>query len=184
MSKYVKDLVTSHIRQQLSGVSSALLVDVSRLPVVKNVQLRKHLREKNIRLMVVKNSLARRATAGSPLAAAFEGLQGSAAVLWGGEDIVSLAKEVVKLQKNPQFANFTPLGGAMDGSKLSKAEIEQVSKWPTRQEQLSMLVGQILGPGARLAAQILGPGGALASQIKQKAEAQAEPAEGSPAPAA
>ena len=45
-----------------------------------------------------------------------------------------------------------------------------VSKWPSRQEQISMLVGQILGPGAQLSAALLGPGKRLNSQIKQKGE--------------
>ena len=34
----------------------------------------------------------------------------------------------------------------------------EVSKWPSREEQISILVGQILGPGARLAAQLIGSG--------------------------
>jgi len=35
---------------------------------------------------------------------------------------------------------------------------------------LSLLMGQILAPGAKLSAQLLGPGAALASQIEKKAE--------------
>ena len=35
----------------------------------------------------------------------------------------------------------------MEGAKLSPAEVAEVSKWPpSRTEQLSLLVGQILGP--------------------------------------
>ncbi len=37
-------------------------------------------------------------------------------------------------------------------------------------EQISLLVGQILSPGANLVGALLGPGGKLASQIKQKGE--------------
>jgi ribosomal protein L10 len=62
----------------------------------------------------------------------------------------------------------------MDGETLSPDQVEEVSKWPTRAEQISMLVGQILGPGGQLAAQLAGPGGALASQIKQKAEEEGD----------
>ena len=47
-----------------------------------------------------------------------------------------------------------------------------ISKWPNRREQLSILLGQIVGLGATLAAQLTAPGGALASQIKQKAEGE------------
>ena len=58
----------------------------------------------------------------------------------------------------------------MDGAKLSADDVTAVSKWPSREEQLSLLVGQILSPGANLAAQLTSPGGKLASQIEQKAE--------------
>ena len=46
----------------------------------------------------------------------------------------------------------------------------EVSKWPTRLEQLSLLMGQILSPGATLSSQLISAGGALASQIKQHGE--------------
>ena len=58
----------------------------------------------------------------------------------------------------------------MDGSKLSADDVAAVSKWPSREEQLSILVGQILSPGAKLSSQLLGTGAKLASQIKKKSE--------------
>lgn len=170
MSKYVKNLITEHIRRRLEGVHSALLVNVIGMDANTNSRLRREFREKNIHLMVVKNSLAARAVAGTPLDGLFEGVTGPAAICWGGEDIVSLAKEVVRAAKDSKYAPLTTRGGIMDGERLSPEQIEQVATWPGRAEQLSMLVRQILGPGANLAAQILGPGATLASQIAQKAE--------------
>ena len=113
-----------------------------------------------------KPSGTRRATEGTTLATAFDGLQGTSAVVWGGEDIVTLAKEVTRLADDEKFSPFAPKGGVMDGAKLSADEVVAVSKWPSRTEQLSILAGQILGPGAKLSAQLLGPGGGLASQVE------------------
>ena len=104
------------------------------------------------------------------LAAAFEGVEGTLAIVWGGEDIVSLAKEVTRIAEDKAFEPFAPRGGVMDGTKLTADEVKAVSKWPSRDEQLSILVGQILSPGARLSSQLLGPGGQLASQVKKKSE--------------
>lgn len=174
MSKYVKQLMTDELKSRWEGVNDALLVDVSRLEANDTVVLRRRLREKSISLMVVKNSLARRASEGTSLAPAFEGIEGTMAVVWGGEDIVSLAKEVTSVKKEKAFEDFETRGGVMDGAKLSATDVEAVSKWPSRTEQLSMLVGQILGPGMTLNAQLLGPGGSLASQIKQKGEGDEE----------
>lgn len=170
MSKLVKDMITQELRKRLDGVGEALLVDVVGLENNKNNLLRQRLRQKNMHLLVVKNSLARRATEGTSLAPAFETVQGTLAIVWGGEDIISLAKEIVKITEDKQFEQVTTKGGVMDGQRLSGEEVKAVSKWPSRQEQLSILVGQILNPGATLSAQLLGAGSKLASQIKKKSE--------------
>jgi large subunit ribosomal protein L10 len=170
MSKFVKELITKDLRKRLDGVEDALVVDVIGLKNEKNVALRQRLRKKNIHLLVVKNSLARRATEGTRLAPAFEIAQGTMALIWGGEDIISLAKEVIKIAEDKEFAPFAPKGGVMDGQPLAGEQIKAVSKWPSRMEQLSILSGQILSPGATLSAQLLSAGGKLASQIKKKSE--------------
>jgi len=85
------------------------------------------------------------------------------------DDFVSLVKEATELNKDEEdFEVFETRGGAMDGVQLTPERVLEISKWPSRAEQLSMLVGQILGPG--VAAQLKGPGGALVSQIKSKGE--------------
>jgi len=177
MSKYVKDLVTQEISRRLEGVDDALLVNVVGLDANKSVVLRKQLREKNINLVVVKNSLAKRATEGTPLAAAFEGTEGTLAMVWGCEDLISLAKEIVALHKSKEFDEFQARGGVMDGEHLTAERVLEISTWPNREEQLSILLGQILSPGANLSSQLLAPGGALASQIEKKAEEAEEDAE-------
>ena len=174
MSKYVKNLVTDHLRKQLDGVGDALLVNTIGLDANANNVLRAELAEKGIEVLVVKNSLAARATADTALDGLFKDVGGTNAVCWGTEDIVSLAKEVTRLAKDKRFGAFEARGGIMDGERLSAEDVDQVSKWPSRDEQLSLLVGQILGPGSQLAAQLIGPGGALASQIKQKAEEEGD----------
>jgi large subunit ribosomal protein L10 len=171
MSKFVKNLITKDLRNRLEGVEDALLVDVIGLKNDKNVALRQRLRKKNIHLLVVKNSLAARATEGTKLAPAFKETTGTMALIWGGEDIISLAKEVVKIAEDKDFQPFAPKGGVMDGQPLGADQVKVVSKWPSRMEQLSILSGQILSPGAKLSGQLLGAGGKLASQIKKKSEA-------------
>lgn len=184
MSKYVKNLVVEDIQRRLNGIQDALLVNVIGLDSGKTFLLRKRLREKNIQLLVIKNSLARRAAEGTPLAPAFEGIEGSSAVCWGSEDFVALAKEIIQIKKSGEFEKFEPRGGVLDGSKLTADKVQEISKWPNREEQLSILLGQILSPGATLLSQLNGPGGALLSQIKQKSEGEEASAEAEAAPAA
>lgn len=175
MSKYVKELITKDVAGRLDGVDDCVLVNVIGLDANSTVALRKRLREKDISLMVVKNSLARRAAEGTSLANAFDGVSGANAVCWGAEDFVSLVKVVTDLDKDDEeFEVFTATGGVMDGEQLSPERVREISKWPSRQEQLSMLSGQILGVGSTLSGQLLGPGRLLASQVKKKSEEEGE----------
>jgi large subunit ribosomal protein L10 len=184
MSKYVKNLITDDLRSRLQNVHDALLINLIGLSANVNSKLRAELRGKNIHVIVVKNSTASRAAEGTPLASLFDGIAGTSAICWGSEDIVSLAKEITKIAKNDKNAPFETKGGVMDGERLTAAQVEAVSKWPSRTEQLSILVGQILSPAANLASQLNSIGGALASQIKQKSEGEeSPPASETPAPA-
>lgn len=172
MSKFVKDLMTQDLVAKWDGIEELMLVSVVGMEANDTVALRKRLREKGISLMVVKNSLARRATAGSGLAPAFEGAKGNQAVVWGGEDVVALAKEVMAVAGEPEYKLFEPTGGVLDGAKLSAADVKAVSKWPSRTEMLSTICGQLLGPAATLSAQLLGPAKMVASQVKQHGEGE------------
>jgi ribosomal protein L10 len=181
MSKQLKNLISDEVKKRLTGVNDALLANVIGLDSSNTFALRKELRSKNINLLVVKNSLARRATEGTPIAKAFDDTEGSLAVVWGGEDFVSLAKEIVALHKKPEFEKFTSKGGVMEGEKLSPEKVTEVSKWPNRAGQISIVLGQILSPGSKLLSQLNSPGGNLLSQIKQKSEGQEKDAEEKPA---
>lgn len=170
MSKFVKNIITEELKKRLAGVENALLVNIVGMEVNDSNRLRSALAAKDIRVMVVKNSLAARATEGTSLGAAFQGLTGSTAVCYGATDIVALAKELVKVSKDKQFAKLALLGGVLDGEAFAADKVVEISKWPTREEQIAILVGQIVGVGSKLSSQLLSGGANLASQIKQLAD--------------
>ena len=173
MSKYVKDLIVQDLRKRLDGVDNCLVANLIGLDSLQTYELRKRLRGKGIRVLVVQNGMVRRATEGTALAPAFEGLSGTNAVVWGAEDFVSLVKEIVELDKDEQqYKAFEARGGVMDGEPLTPERVKEISTWPSRTEQLSILSGQLTAPWRRLQSQLTSPGGKLASQIQQKGEAE------------
>jgi large subunit ribosomal protein L10 len=127
MSKFVKNLQIDDVKKKLAGVGDALLVSILGMDAIKNQSLRAKLRSKNIQLLLVKNSLARRAVEGTPLAAAFEQAEGSLCVVWGGTDIVSLAKEVVALADDKTMAPFQARGGVVDGQRIAADQVKSAS---------------------------------------------------------
>jgi ribosomal protein L10 len=170
MSKFVKKLISRDIANRLDGVNDAIVANIVGMTGNENYTIRKTLRDQGLGLMVVKRSLAAMATEGTSLRPAFDNQAGSLAVIWGGEDFVSLVRTVTKLADSGTFAKFEIKGGVMDGEALTAEQVKKVSKWPSRQEQISMLVGQILSPGATLSGQLVGPARKIAGQVKKMIE--------------
>jgi len=177
MSKAIKDMLVDDLKHRLQGVGDVIVVSLGTLDAQKTTALRQSLRKKQIHLQLVKNSLARRATAGTPLEPAMQDAAGMLALAWGGEDVVDLAKELDRISGDKQFEGFECRGGALDGGRLGADDVKRVAKWPTRAEQLSILSGQISSLASVLAGQILSAGGALAGQIASRVE-DLEKAEG------
>ena len=170
MSKQMKSMLVDDLKGRLGGVGDLIVVSLGRLDAQKTTQLRQALRKKKIQLQLVKNSLARLATSGTPLAPAFDKTEGMLAIAWGGEDVVDLAKELDRLAGVKDFEGFECRGGALDGARLESGDVKKVAKWPTRTEQLSLLSGQISSLAGTLAGQILSAGGALAGQIASRVD--------------
>lgn len=184
MSKTVKNMLISDLRTRLRNVGEVLTVSLGRLDAQQTSALRKALRTKRIELRLVKTSLARLATADSPLAPAFADGEGMLAVAWGGEDIVDLAKEINRIAGLKEFEGFECRGGALDGARLGPDDVKLVAKWPSRGEQLSILSGQISSLGGLLSAQITSVGGLVAGQIQSRIEDLEKPGTDEAAPAA
>ena len=176
MSKQIKQMEMDALKRTFEGVRDLVALKVEKVDARTDNRVRLDLRKKGIRLQVVKNSLARRATEGTPLSRAFDESEGSLAVVWGAEDFVSLAKELVALHKKPEYEKFTAKGGLMEGERLTPEKVTEISKWPNRAGQISIVLGQILSPGSKLLSQITGPGGKLLSQVKKKSEGEEQPA--------
>lgn len=167
MSKLVKKLVSRDIANRLDGVNDAIVANLVGMTGEQNYNIRKAFRDTGVQVMVVKRSLAARATEGTLLRPAFQEQPGSMAVIWGCEDFVSLVRLVTKMADSGKFPKLEIKGGVMDGEAITAELVKKVSKWPSRQEQISLLVGQILSPGATLSGQLVGPARKIAGQVKK-----------------
>lgn len=164
MSKAVKQLMIADLQASLGDCREVLVVDVSKLDAVSTNKWRLGLQKKQIRVMGVKNALAAKALEDIGLKGIRDVLKGPSAIVWGGEDIVALAKEVTDDVKRLQKLEVK--GGAIGETSLTSAQVDSLSKSPGRRELLSQIAGLIRSPGARLAGAIQGPGGKLAGCVK------------------
>ncbi len=169
MSRVVKDLVISDVRKRVGAVKDFVIVDTSKMDAFSQNTLRLKLREKNIRVVGVKNTLAGKVLAENGVSGVDAYLAGPTSLVFGSTDIVALSKEMF-LQVKASKEKLVVKGGAVEGMGLNSKSLEDVSKGPSREELIGKIVGMMMGPGAQLAAALLGPGGTLAGQVKSKSE--------------
>src|SRR5690606_13812301 len=99
MSKLVKGMVIDAVAKRVGDVRDLVVIDVSRLDATAENQWRLELRKKNIQALTVRNTLARRALGNLGVAGLDEILQGPSTLVYGGQDIVALSKEIVEAAK-------------------------------------------------------------------------------------
>jgi large subunit ribosomal protein L10 len=168
MSKFVKNLEIQNYRSRFGTAEDLLFVNVVGMTAKDTNSLRLTLRKKGIDLQVVQNTLARKILEEKGLGAAGDILAGPSAVVWGGEDVVALAREITDWAK--KIEKLTIKGGVVAGQPLDTKGVDALSKLPSRIELLGQLVSLIMSPASNLAAALLGPGSVLASQVKTIAE--------------
>lgn len=176
MSQQVKKMMSDDLRKAFTGVADVVVVSIAGVDGITNNQMRLALRKKDIRVQVIKNSLARRVFDELGLGSATRFFEGPTAVAWGGPTIVELAKEMTAWAG--KIKQLKVKGGATAGQPLTSDQVTALSKLPSREELLGRVISLALSPARRVASLAISPAARIAGQIKTIAEsvAEAEPA--------
>lgn len=143
MSKRLKALIVKELEKDFGGLDRCIIVGLSGIPAIEADRIRRQLASKQVRVQVVKNSLAGVALKQIGLSGLDTLLDGPSAIVTGGTDIVDLAKTTEQLA-GAQKAVIVK-GGFGEGKVLSPVDINTLSRLPGRQEQLAMLAGALSG---------------------------------------
>ncbi len=180
MSKAVKQFELDALRADFRGVADYVFLEPMKVDSATEYQFRKSLREKKVRVKLVKNSYAKKIFGELGVPASLG--TGPTLVCWGGDNIKALANAVdaavqatKKDAKSPE--KMKEKGAIADGQPVTLAVAKTL---PTRLEAIGEVLSAITGPGSNLMATIAGPGATLAGIIKTLEERKPE---GDPAPA-
>ena len=164
MSKPIKNLITTAYKDKFRDLEGAVLIDIRGVASNDNNELRSKLAKKEIRVSVVKNSLAKAAFTGTAIEGISDLLDGPSAMVYGGNSVVEVARELIDAVKAIPNVDFK--GAIMEGQIFGPDQVEQLSKYPTREEAHAQAVQLILSPAQNLVGAVLGPGRSIASLVK------------------
>ncbi len=172
MSKPVKEMLRKDLIARLEGVTSLAVVGFTGLDAGHTHRVRSELEKKEIKLTVVKNSVARQAFDAVGLEAAKELLDGPCAIAYGSDSVITVVRELLDLAKESK--ELTVKAALLEGEPFGQDQIQALSKFPTRDEAIANIAGTILAGGANLAGCIIGPGAKIASILKTIEENQSD----------
>lgn len=166
MSKTIKQIIMRDYQGRLDGVEEAMVISIRGIKGTDTTRLRNNLRKSNIKVTVVQNALARNNFKGTALEPLNKFLTGSSALAYSAEQsVVNIARQIVESLKD--FPGIELKGAILDGLLFEgKAGVEELSKFPTREEAIAQNVTLVLSPARKLAAQIAGPGSGVAGLVK------------------
>jgi large subunit ribosomal protein L10 len=181
LTRAVKTEKVKWLAAELEHSTSAIIGTFTGLTASKDFELRKTVRAAGGSYHVVKNKLVARASQGSKVEQALQGLKGVSAVAYTAGDPVALAKALSTWVKDN--AEFTFKLGIVDGKVITASEVGDLANMPGKEEIFAKLLFLINAPATRLATVINATGRDLAVVINQGVEKEKFTPKG-PAPAA
>jgi large subunit ribosomal protein L10 len=179
MSKQIKQMEMDALKKRFQGISDFVVLNVKGVGATVDNGLRTTLRKKNIRLQMVKNSLARRVfrEIGLTIGENSSYWKGNSVLAWGAGSIAELSQALDAEFKGKAAATFkdkiTVKGAICEGQELA---FEKALKMPTRAQAIGTILSMILGPASQIAGQIIGPAAQIAGQIKTLSDKKPEEA--------
>ncbi len=139
------------LTEQLKKASACVLVDYKGITVADDTKLRKELREAGVSYSVQKNTLIRLAMHNIGFDQFDSVLEGTTAIAVSEGDQTVAARILGEFAEKSE-GKFSLKAGFVDGEYFDAAQIQKLSKIPSKEVLLAQLLGSLQGPIQKLAA--------------------------------
>ena len=137
-----KKALVAEVAAVAATAQSVVAAEYRGLKVSQMTDLRTKARNSGVYLRVVKNTLARKAIAGTQFEVVGKSLKGPLVLAFSKEDPGAAARVVKEFAKGNE--KLVPTLVAIGGQVYPPAEIDRVASLPTKAQALSMLLGEVL----------------------------------------
>ncbi len=138
-----------NVNAMLTEAQTAIVVDYRGLTVAEVTDLRKQLRDADVKMMVIKNKILQRAVEGTDYEALNDVFVGPTAIVFSNEDPIAPAKIIKKFADDHEALEVK--GGFIEQSVKTLDEINEYATMPGREELLSMLASALQDPMRKIA---------------------------------
>jgi large subunit ribosomal protein L10 len=144
-----KKAVVEEVSKYAAKAHSAVAAEYRGLTVSEFTELRKAARETGVYVRVVKNTLAKRAVAGTEFECMGDALVGPLLIAFSMEDPGSAARLISSFSKGHDklVTKIVAIGGQSYGA----SELARLARLPTRDQGISMLMSVMKAPVEKLA---------------------------------
>lgn len=149
MSKVLKKLIVRELTADYKDKKNLVVANYKGINAHQSNAFRRELREKNIKVKVVKNSLAAITFKELGVSALGQMLKAPTVVASNDDDPVVLAKALKKCSK--EIPGFKIVGGWVDGALMSFENIDTLASIPSREAVLTQIVFAMQAPLVQLA---------------------------------
>ena len=149
LNRSEKQAVIDEVTGLAASAQTLVMAEYRGITVADMTRLRSQAREKGVTLSVLKNTLARRAVAGSAFEVVSDQMTGP--LIYGFSiDAVAAAKVVADFAKTND--KLVIRAGAFGGKTLDIEGVKQLASIPSREVLLAQLCGLLMSPMSRIAA--------------------------------
>lgn len=158
-----KKAVVAEVAAIAAQAHSAVAAEYRGLTVSQLTNLRKAARESGVYLRVIKNTLARKAVEGTDFACMQDGLVGPLILAFSLEDPGAAARVISAFAKDNEklVTKLVAVGGKQYGA----SELERLSKLPTRDQAIAILMGTMKAPIEKFVRTLAEPHAKLARTV-------------------
>jgi large subunit ribosomal protein L10 len=158
-----KKALVAEVAEVAASAQSVVAAEYRGLTVGQMTELRAKARKSGVYMRVVKNTLARKALAGTTFESVGPKLKGPLVLAFSKDDPGAAARVVKDFAKANEklVATLVSLGGQV----LPGAELEKVASLPTREQALAMLLGVMKAPIQKFVGTLAAPGNKLVRTI-------------------
>lgn len=158
-----KKALVAEVAEVAQRAQSVVAAEYRGLSVSQLTDLRAKARASRVYMRVVKNTLARRAVAGTQFECVGEKLKGPLILAFSEDDPGAAARLIKGFAKDNQ--KLVPTLVSLGGSVLSSKDLEKVASLPTREQALAQLMGVLKAPAAKFVRTLAEPHAKLVRTI-------------------